>query len=176
MNEELFIEVLEASYINHETRKEIFEIYKTRRESLSHQLKKCQIIHFYSFLGISEMLKDKVITVGLNDCLIYPKLKLTYSQAKNFLNDIADLLEKEPNFHICLNSHKEPNSHYHTHGWYLLNNELCAFNTSKKPSYCYSINTSFIQSMISMLQQKYICAPQEERDNILVANLLRKLK
>lgn len=175
MSEDLFLEVLSKTL---SSKKEIaaqFNKYKERRKIILSELNNWDKVHFSSLSILKKLANQDYVEFGYENALLDIKLILDKSQFKRFLNDIADLLDSRPDFHVCLNDNVTLHSMASAVFWCISNKSFFVFDTSTPTHYRSSNNPSFINSITTLFEHIYLYSYKELTDNKTVSNILRKL-
>lgn len=175
MSEDLFLEVLSQTL---NSKKEIsaqFNKYKERRKFLLSDLNNWDKVHFSSLSLLKKLANQDYVEFGYENAILDVKLTLDKIQFKRFLNDIADLLDSRPNFHVCLNDNVILTSMPSAVFWCISNKSFFVFDTSTPTHYRSSNNPSFINSITTLFEHIYLYSYKELTDNKTVSNILRKL-
>ncbi|WP_455717117.1 hypothetical protein, partial [Anaerosporobacter sp.] len=145
MSYELFTEIVKQSYDSISQQEELINYYNQKKRIFKEQIKHGKVIHFYPSSLLITLATEDEFLLGLDDCIINPKLFLTNNQIKKFYFDIIYLLKTEPNFHICLNSNAFISSLSSTHGCILQNNLLFLFANKNIRRYFFSTNPTLLE-------------------------------
>lgn len=175
MSYELFREIVNQSYSSTSQREELLVFYNHRRKFLNEQLKHGEVIHFYPSSSLFELATREKAILGIDNCIINPKLILTKNQMKDFYLDINNLLKTEPNFHICLSSNAFVSSLSTSYGWIIHNNYLVLFDNKNSARYIVSSNPTLLDTITMNFQQIFNYAPIEEKDNFYVSECISSL-
>ena len=175
MSENLFLEILHESMNNKKEIAKIYNIFLKRKKIFLSELDKFDKYHFYSLQELRKFSSQDYVELDYKNLLLSTKLKLTKSQFKLFLKDIAELLETKPKFHICLNDNSILRPISSLYYIYVSTDFFLACDLSSLNNFKLSTNGPFVNSIKTIFEQLYIYSPNIMTDNKIVAELLRNI-
>lgn len=155
MNEQLFIAVLKNSKHTPQSIERELAIYRKYRPLLIESYKTIQTVSFLPIDNLNEYATLDTITYTKQNNLLSPALILTNAQYKEHLNDVAEFLLSTDSYSICLYSGELYPSFNETHCWCKKNQSIFMFNLKSPTNFVISENTSLVNHMITLFENKW---------------------